>query len=98
MNNLLEFSLGFDPVSVEGTPTTVVASGGAFDFFYQRSKAALAMGAHFGVEWAPTLASPTWRTDRVNESVLREDTATQEIVASMSFGTPAKFARLRASY
>ena len=98
LSNLLEFSLGFDPVSVEGTPTTVVASGGAFDFFYQRSKAALAMGAHFGVEWTPTLASPTWRTDRVNESVLWEDTATQEIVASMPFDTAAMFARLRVTY
>lgn len=98
LTNLLEFSLGLVPTSADAAPASLVLSGDAFDFFYQRSKAALAMGARFGVEWTVSLADATWRTDRVSESVVWEDTAIQEVVASIPFDAPAQFARLRVSY
>lgn len=99
LTNLLEFSLGLDPAAADAAPTSLVASGDSFGFFYQRAKAALTMGARFGVEWSNTLATTTtWRTDQVSESVVWEDTAIQEVVASMPFDTPAKFARLRVTY
>ena len=98
LTNLLEFSLGSVPTSVDFTPNSSVLAGGTFDFFYQRSKAALAMGAHFGVEWTASPADVAWRTDQVSEAVLWEDGAVEGIAASMPFDTPAKFARLRVTY
>jgi hypothetical protein len=98
LTNLLEFSLGLAPTSTDAAPVSLVSSDDTLDFFYQRSKAALAMGARFGVEWTVSLADTAWRTDQVSEAVLSEDTEIQEIVASMPFTTPAQFARLRVSY
>ena len=96
--NLLEFSLGLAPRSADGAPASVATNGDAFDFFYQRSKAAMAMGARFAVEWTASLADAAWRMDEVRESVLREDPAVEEVVASMPFDTAARFARLRVTY
>ena len=60
-SNLLEFSTGQDPNAATTKPGTLVKNGANLEFTYTRSKAAIADGVTFAVEWSGTLGND-WST------------------------------------
>ena len=68
-SNLLEFATGQDPYANTLVSTPVEVDGDTFVFRYVRSKAAVADGISFQVEWSDTLAPGDWSMEGVIDSV-----------------------------
>ncbi|MBK1825464.1 BNR-4 repeat-containing protein [Haloferula rosea] len=98
-DNLLEFATGQDPFAATLASTPMVVGGENIEFRYRRSKAALADGVAFQVEWSDTMTGGSWSTDdTVDESDPENpDTAELEFRRVLLPGGSAgrRFCRLR---
>ncbi len=95
-SNLLEYATGQNPKAGTTASTPVEVSPTDFSLTYTRSRAALAEGIVFEVEWSDSLASSGWSTVGVSDQVLSESAQTQTIKATFPKGTNGKrFARLK---
>lgn len=94
--NLLEFATGQSPHAASITKPGLLKNGNTLEFTYTRSKAALADGMIFAVEWNDTLVYGVWRSAGVTEQILNDNGALQTVRASLSAGAaPSRFLRLR---
>lgn len=97
MPNLLEFALGLNPGSNESAPSTPVAYDPAtrtMTYQYVRSKAAVAAGLIFTVEWALALDTP-WSATNVTESVTSLSAGLETVTATISAPDTRLFTRLK---
>lgn len=97
--NLLEFATGQHPLSKELAQTQVAINGDEMEFRYLRSKAALADGVNFLVEWSDSLLPDSWSSMGVSELVDSDDAEMEHVVASLPRGdTGSRFVHLKVSY
>lgn len=85
-SNLLEFATGQDPNAPTQLATSVSEDGGGFVFQYTRSKAAMADGVEFAVEWSDTLLPGSWANSGVTEEILTDDGSVQTVEATIPAG------------
>ena len=78
-DNLHEFATGQNPHSATLAQTGLSMNGGDLEFRYTRSKAALADGVNFQVEWSDTLLEGTWSTSQVNDALDTENPGDSEV-------------------
>jgi autotransporter-associated beta strand protein len=94
--NLLEFATGQNPHTNTLATTGIGRNGANIDFTYTRSKAAIADGITFTVEWNDTLSGAAWSQTGVNETITGDDGTLQSIRATLPAGNAGKkFVRLR---
>ena len=93
--NLLEFATGQNPNAPTKAVTSVVKNGGGLEFTYTRSKAAMADGVTFGVEWSDTLATGSWSSASVTEQILTDNGTVQTVKGSAPAGANRRMVRLR---
>lgn len=94
--NLLEFATGGVPNVASAMPGTLTLNGSTLEFRYTKSKAAVADGLQYKVEWTDSLPAAVWSTTGVTEIVTSEDATLQQIKASVSAGTnKQRFLRLK---
>ena len=72
-------------------------NGANLEFTYTRSKAAVADGLTFSVEWSDSLASGSWTEVTATGSVVAETSGTQSIRVTLPASNPRSFVRLRVS-
>lgn len=97
--NLLEFATGQHPLSKELAQTPVAINGDEMEFRYSRSKAALADGVNFLVEWSDSLLPDSWSSMGVSELVDSDDAEMEHVVASLPRGDSGRrFVHLKVSY
>jgi glucosylceramidase len=95
MSNLIEFSTGGDPLHSEASVIQGHKLNSTFEFNYQRSKAAMAMGIQFMVEWSDNLMDGSWSTAGVTETVTSQNDLLQQVTAIIPADSNSRFARLR---
>ncbi|OYV05138.1 MAG: hypothetical protein CFE26_13165, partial [Verrucomicrobiales bacterium VVV1] len=99
--NLLEFATGQLPTASSRASAAIAigsGSGAHLTFTYPRSKAGLADGLGFVVEWSDTLVSGSWSHTGITETISGDDGTVQSVSASIPTGGSAKrFVRLRVS-
>jgi hypothetical protein len=78
-SNLLEFATGQDPHANTLVSTPVEVNGEVIEFRYPRSKAALADGMIFTVEWSETLLPGSWHTTGITEIADPENPGDSEV-------------------
>ncbi|MDB4541637.1 hypothetical protein N9192_01945, partial [Akkermansiaceae bacterium] len=94
-SNLLEFATGQSPLVTSRLETPVSLSGNEIEFRYSRSKAALADGVSFLVEWSDSLLVDSWSSLGVSKAVDSEDAELEHVVATLPMGdTERRFVRL----
>ncbi len=94
-NNLVEFGTGQSPVATSITSTPVARKGDNLEFTYTRSRAAMADGIIFNVQWSEMLARDSWSSADTTEQVLTDDGTLQTIKATVAVGPNTKrFMRL----
>jgi hypothetical protein len=81
--NLLEFATGQDPHASTLTATPLMGATEDLQLTYTRSKAAVADGLSFSVEWSDTLLPDSWSSAGVSESISSENAQTQTVLASL---------------
>jgi hypothetical protein len=100
-SNLLEFATGQDPHAGTLVRTEVAMNGGDLEFRYTCSKAALADGMIFQVEWCDSLLDGTWSGAGVTyepDSSLPVDSELEHWIASVPVSTEGRrFVRLKVS-
>jgi microcystin-dependent protein len=96
LNNLMEFATANDPTRSSVVPEDFAVNGNAMEFWYSRSKAAIADGFQFQVEFSDSLALPNWSGSGVTEVVMSENAELQLVKASRTIapGQMAGFAHL----
>lgn len=97
-NNLLEFATGQSPKVGTRAPITLVPAPDAMlDFGYLRSKAAIAEGITYSVEWSENLTTGSWTNAGVIQDAASLDKGdTIRITARIpGGGSNARFVRLR---
>ncbi|QTN30773.1 hypothetical protein HZ994_11475 [Akkermansiaceae bacterium] len=95
-NNLLEYATGQSPMANTTASTPISKNGASLEFTYTRSKAAIADGVTFQVEWSDTLAPNSWDNTGVTEGLPTDNGTTQTVKATMPAGTSGKrFAHLK---
>ena len=95
--NLLEFATGQDPHTATLTTPALVKNGATLEFTYTRSKAAVADGVTFAVEWSDTLGTNSWDNAGVTEQVLTDNGTVQTVKASVAAGVARRFLHLKIS-
>jgi hypothetical protein len=91
----MEFATGQDPHGSTLADNLLQHGVGGLLFSYTRSKAAIADGVVFTVEWSDTKTVATWSTLGVTEAIDSEDDTVQHVTATVPFTGPgARFARL----
>ena len=85
--NLLEFATGQNPNAASKTTPTLALNGATLEFTYTRSLAAMSDGVTFTVEWANTLASPSWSVSGVSEQILTNNGTLQTVKATLAAGS-----------
>jgi autotransporter-associated beta strand protein len=96
--NLLEFATGQNPTAPTKAATNVVKNGGGLEFTYTRSKAAMADGVTFTVEWIDTLATGSWSNAGVTEQILTDNGTLRTVRASVAAASGGRrFLRLKVS-
>ncbi len=94
--NLLEFATGQDPMGQSQTRTPMKLRDGELEFRYSRSKAAVADGVSFLVEWSGSLLDHSWTALGVLETLESEDQELEHILATLPRGEEEKrFVHLR---
>jgi hypothetical protein len=94
--NLIEFACHLDPTSPSTMPGTASINGSTIEFTYTRSKAAMADGFTFAVEWSDLLSGVSWSGTGVTESVVSQDSQVQNIKATLAAGGSGhRFVRLK---
>ena len=97
-NNLLEFATGQNPHASTLLATPVEVDSSTLEFRYTRSKAALAAGVTFSVQWSDTLLPGSWSSVGVTESADPENPDTSELEnrrAILPKGSSKRFVRLK---
>ncbi|MDA7881626.1 LamG domain-containing protein [Akkermansiaceae bacterium] len=98
-SNLLEFATGQNPHAKTLAGTPVEMNGNNLKFRYTRSKAAMADGINFAVEWSDNLLAGSWSTTGVVDTLDTENPGNSEVenrVVSIPKGSEGtRFARLR---
>jgi hypothetical protein len=92
-SNLLEFATGQDPYASTFAGTSATLNGANLEFRYTRSKAALADGFQFTVEWSDTLLPDSWSISGVNDGPDLEnpgDSELQNRIATMPEGSSGR--------
>ena len=95
--NLMEFATAQNPNAATTKPGTLVKNGANLEFTYTRSKAAIADGVTFAVEWSGTLGND-WSTFGVAQAVIPgSDNGTIQLwKATVPAGSgPKRFVRLK---
>jgi microcystin-dependent protein len=82
LSNLMEYATGNDPTQSSVVPESFGVSGNAMEFWYSRSKAAIADGFQFQVRFTDSLSLPSWSGSGVTEQVMSEDAEVQLVKAS----------------
>jgi alpha-tubulin suppressor-like RCC1 family protein len=90
MLNLIEFGCHLDPTKSSPQPGVAVLVGNTIEFTHTRSKAAIADGVTYSVEWSDTLATGSWTNGGVTESLLSEDGNVQTIKATLPAGSSGR--------
>ncbi len=95
--NLMEFALALDPNVRSVISISIVRNGATLEFTYTRSKAAFTGGATFTVEWSDTLATSSWSTTGVAQTILTDNGTVQSVKATIPAGTgiPVRLVRLK---
>ena len=92
--NLLEFALNLDPNATSALPVSGAVNGANFEYTYSRSSAAANAGTTYQVQWSSTLPA-TWSSTGVTQTVLTDDTTTQQVKAYVPMnGAATLFVRL----
>ena len=93
--NLIEWACNLNPTAPSTLTTTTGMSSGSFVYTYSRSTSAANAGTTFTVEWSNTLASGSWSSTGVVQTVLSDDGTTQQVQATIPVTTEtAKFVHL----
>ena len=93
--NLIEWACNLNPTAPSTLTTTTGMSAGSFVYTYSRSTSAANAGTTFTVEWSNTLASGSWSSTGVVQTVLSDDGTTQQVQATIPVTTEtAKFVHL----
>ena len=96
-SNLLEFATNQDPNASTTASTPLVRNGQNLEFTYTRSRAAMADGVLFVVEWCDHLAVGIWNGTGVAEQILADNGIVQTVRATVSVGPNGRrFFHLRA--
>ncbi len=96
--NLIEWACNLSPTARSALPAAVVTNGANFEYTYSRSTAAVTAGGGFAVEWSDTLASGSWSSSGVVQTVLSDDGTTQQVKAVIPINAAnAKFVHLSVS-
>ena len=94
--NLMEFSTGQSPLARTPAGDFLEKTATGLEFTYTRSKAAVADGMTFTVEWSDSLAAGSWSNAGVTEQILTDNGTVQTVKASLPAGSNGKrFVRLR---
>ena len=96
-SNLLEFATGQDPHANTLISTPMELNAPNLEFRYTRSKAAVAAGMIYTVQWSDTLLPGSWSSVGVTESADPENPDTSEIenrIATLPKGSSKRFVRL----
>ena len=95
--NLLEYATAQNPNASSRATFTAIRIASAMEITYTRSKAALTGGVTFTVEWSDTLATDSWSTTDVTQTVLTDNGTVQTVKATVPCGTaiPKRYARLK---
>lgn len=93
--NLLEFATGQNPLAATRAATALVRSGATLEFTFTRSRAAMADGVTFTVEWSDTLLPNSWSHSGVTEELVSDNGAVQTVRASVPAGSGRRFAHLK---
>ncbi len=86
-SNLLEFATGQNPNAPALAATLVNLTDANIEFTYTRTKAALASGMVFAVEFSDSLAASSWSSIGVSESILSDNGTVQSVKATVPAGT-----------
>ncbi len=96
--NMMEFASGQNPKAATTSRQVLERVGGNLEFTYTRSRAALASGWTFAVEWSDSLAGTSWSTTGVSETILSDNGTLQSVKAILPAGSaPRRFVHLRVS-
>jgi autotransporter-associated beta strand protein len=98
-SNLYEFATNQDPSANTRVTPTMVRNGANLEFTYTRSKAAVADGLTFTVEWSDTLETGSWSTAGIPDqdpAPIAQDAETETLGIAVPSGTSGKrFVRLK---
>jgi fibronectin-binding autotransporter adhesin len=83
-SNLLEFATAQNPNAATLATQTFVPSSPTLQFTYTRSRAAMADGITFSIEWSDTLGG--WSAAGVSEQLLSDDGTVQTVKANIPAG------------
>ena len=97
--NLYEFATGQNPNANTRVTPAMVRNGANLEFTYTRSKAAVADGLTFTVEWSDTLEAGSWSASGIpsqNPPPIAQNTETETLGILVPAGTGGKrFVRLK---
>lgn len=94
--NLIEFATGQLPNAATTVSTPLMRNGATLDFTYTRSRAAMADGMSFFVEWSDTFSG--WSAVGVSEQLISDNGTVQIVKATVPAGHTAKrFIHLKVS-
>jgi hypothetical protein len=96
--NLLEFATGQNPLANTRAQTSIAPDGTSLEFRYTRSKAAVADGVQFVVQWSDMLAAGSWGNAGVVDSVSPDDPGSgnlEQRTATLPAGSGKRFVHLR---
>lgn len=95
-SNLIEFATNQDPTSSSATGISIAVLAGEVQLRYTRSKAAMADGVSFLMEWSDDLQPNSWSTTDATEVIESEDSEAELILMVLpERETRARFLRLR---
>lgn len=86
-SNLLEYATGQSPGAATRTETPITSNGSNLEFTYTRSRAAMADGVTFSVQWNDTLAANLWSSVGVTEQIVTDNGTVQTVKATIPAGT-----------
>lgn len=97
VSNFMEYATGRNPMASDPLTPGVARSGPDVSFTYVRSKAAMAEGVAFQVEWSQSLTAG-WSAAGVTEAILSDDGTTQQVRATFPASGAARcFVHLKVS-
>jgi hypothetical protein len=93
VSNLMAFAVGLNPLEAGVVPFDFQLNEDDLTVSYQRSRAAMAAGFEFDVEWSETLESD-WSTVGVVEEDVEDDGVLQQVDVRLPKGVGKRFVRL----
>ena len=93
VDNLMAFAVGLNPLESGIVPIDFQMDASELTIVYQRSRAGMAAGLVYEIEWTETLDS-NWSTLEVVEEVLSDDGVLQQVESTLPRGIGKRFVRL----